>query len=137
MPYPSLRVKGLLNGYQRIFITAGKTVKITSSNIYTPLGINAHGVASGIRASYFVLYTEFNNDGGQAPFVYKMGRSWANPGTFYFKVESGKNILAVKAHSNGSLILDINGSISSDLVVEELSDLSEYTELTPITFQIG
>lgn len=137
MGNPTLGIKGALNGYQRIAISTGQAIEITSQKVYTPLGINVYGIASGIRASYNVLYTEYNSDGGQTPAVLKLGMSWANPANFYFKRTSNANSLVIEAHNNGTLIVDISGGTSNTLIIKNISDVSGYTTIKPVVYNFG
>lgn len=133
IPESVLSTKGLVKGIQKIDINAGTTTKIISSNVYSAVGYLVSAAGNGVRALYFMNPVEYNGDSAQIPLVAKIGASWSNPVTFYYK-KGNPNEIALSVITNGQCSVFAFGyGAGNSLSATTITSTSDFTEISPIS----
>lgn len=133
MPNSSLSKSGLMSQIQIKNIPAGGILEFKSSALFTPLFIIAIGVVNGGRAAYLISPAEYNTDNAQKPIVRKIGESWVNPISVYYKVDNNSNTLAISVGANATASLYFLGASTNSIEMKNISSTVGYTEISSIT----
>ena len=133
IPNSSLSKGGLMSQIQIKNMPAGGILEFKSSALFTPLFIIAIGVINGGRAAYLINPAEYNTDNAQKPIVRKIGESWVNPISVYYKVDNNSNTLAISVGANATASLYFLGASTNSIEMKNISSTVGYTEISSTT----